>query len=208
MPRSPSENKVKPGAPVWKVEWVYGENLNRRLVCLFQKLRPALLKELPHVMTSSTNVWIVFIEFFTVIKHQVDVNDESLEVLIPEIRKKTKKNKNILLLVQLTQSWCIPYCSVTKTHFLRNTTPTLNSVQRPRRLSLEERTNRSEGNLLAAHKLLTYGGEVHRFLDDLPVAGDRFQVDGCEKRPCILMPLQLSKENPDGSTNTHTYTHS
>lgn len=123
--------KVKPGAPVWKVEWVYWEDLNRRLVCLFQKLSPALLKELPHVMTSSTNVWIVFIKFFAVIKDQVDVNDESLQVLI-----------------------------------------------------------------LAAHKLLTYGGEVHRFLDDLPVAGDRFQVDRCEKRPCILMPLQLSKENP------------
>ena len=79
-------------------------------------------------------------------------------------------------------------------------------MQRPRRFSQEERTNKSEGNLLAAHKLLTYGGEVHRFLDDLPVAGDRFQVDGCEKRPCILMPLQLSKEYPD-STNTHKYTH-
>lgn len=55
------------------------------LVCLFQKLSPALLKELPHVMTSSTNVWIVFIEFFTVIKDQVDIDDERLQVLIPEI---------------------------------------------------------------------------------------------------------------------------
>ena len=49
-------------------------------------------------MTSSTNVWIVFIEFFTVIKHQVDVNDESLEVLIPEI----KKNKQNILLLEST----------------------------------------------------------------------------------------------------------
>lgn len=36
-------------------------------------------------MTSSTNVWIVFIEFFTVIKDQVDIDDERLQVLIPEI---------------------------------------------------------------------------------------------------------------------------
>lgn len=55
---------------------------------MFQKLSPALLKELPHVMTSSTNVWIVFIEFFTVIKDQVDIDDERLQVLIPEILKK------------------------------------------------------------------------------------------------------------------------
>lgn len=64
-------------------------DLNRRLVCLFQKLSPSLLKELPHVVTSSTNFGIVFIEFFAVIVDQVDINDESLQVLIPEINEKS-----------------------------------------------------------------------------------------------------------------------
>lgn len=68
-----------------------------------------------------------------------------------------------------------------------------------------ERTNTSDGNLLAAHKLLTYGGEVHRFLDDLPVSRDRFQVDGCEKRPCILMAFQLSKQHPVECKNTQRH---
>lgn len=179
-----------------------GENLNRLLVCLFQKLSPALLKELPHVMTSSTNVWIVFIELFAVIKHQVDVNDESLQVLIPEI----KKTKTLGEKVQLTYSWCITHYCVTKTYFLKNT---LNSVQRPRRCSTNKKKEQTgDGNSLAAHKLLTYGGEVHRFLDDLLVARDWFQVDGCEERPCILMPLKLSKEYPEEHTSTDkTHTH-
>lgn len=60
----------------------------------------------------------------------------------------------------------------------------------------EKKRDRSDGNLLAAHKLLTYGGEVHWFLDDLPVSRDRFQVDRGEKRPCILMAFQLSEQNP------------
>lgn len=61
----------------------------------------------------------------------------------------------------------------------------------------------TSGNLLAAHKLLAYGGEVHGLLDDFSVAGDRFQVDGCEERPCILMPLQLSKKYSGQHTCKH-----
>lgn len=186
--------KVKPGAPIWKVECVYGENLNRLLVCLFQKLSPALLEELPHVMTSSTNVWIVFIEFFAVIKDQVNINDESLQILIPEIKKKSQREK-----AQLTYSWYITYCGVTINVFSEKHYSDFKFCAKT--------TKRSDGDLLAAHKLLTYGGEVHRFLDDLPVARDRFLVDGCEKRPCILMPLQLSKEYPVEHTNTQIHTH-
>lgn len=57
-----------------------------------------------------------------------------------------------------------PSC-LTKTLFPEK--HSLYSVQRPLK-----GTNRGDGNSLAAHKLLTYGGEVHRFLDDLLVAGD------------------------------------
>lgn len=65
-------------------------------------------------------------------------------------------------------------------------------------MQIQERRKGREvaGNLLAAHKLLTYGGEVHWFFDDLPVSRDRFQVDRGEKRPCILMAFQLSEQDP------------
>lgn len=56
--------------------------IDKVLVCLFEKFSPTLLEKLPHVVTGSTNVRIVFIEFFAVIKHQVDINDKSLQVLI------------------------------------------------------------------------------------------------------------------------------
>lgn len=74
-----------------------------------------------------------------------------------------------------------------------NTTWTLEIICEYRR---KEKTQGSDGNLLAAHKLLTYGGKVHWFLDDLPVSRDRFQVDRGEKRPCILMAFQLSEQHP------------
>lgn len=57
---------------------------SRILVCLFQKLRPALLEKLPHVVAGSANVRVVLVEFLAVVKHQVDVDDESLQILIPE----------------------------------------------------------------------------------------------------------------------------
>lgn len=104
------KTNVKPGAPVWKVEWVYGENLNRRLICLFQKLSPALLEELPHVMTSSTNVWIVFVVFFAVIKDQVNIDDEGLKVLIPEIKKRVLSWDQML--------WCNPKLHAAGTYWL------------------------------------------------------------------------------------------
>lgn len=62
-------------------------------------------------------------------------------------------------------------------------------------------TNRTAGDSLAADELLSYGGEVHRFLDDLLVARDRFQVDGSEKWPRVLMSLQLRKQNPVNKQN-------
>ena len=39
-------------------------------------------------MTGSANVWIVFIEFFAVVKDQLDIDDEGLQIWIP-----VKKNK-------------------------------------------------------------------------------------------------------------------
>lgn len=54
---------------------------------------------------------------------------------------------------------------------------------------------RQDKNSLAADKLLSYGGEVHGFLDDLLVTRDRFQVDRCEKRPRILMTLKLGQKD-------------
>ena len=140
-------------------------------------------------MTGSANVWIVFIEFFAVVKDQVDIDDESLQILIPEKKQKTYIN-----------------------HFLNNISFSefcYSVTFKPWRISAVK--NRTSGgdrwNSLAAHKLLTYGGEVHWLLDDLPVARDWLQVDGWEERPCILMPLQLSKEYPDEHTHTHTHTH-
>lgn len=78
------QESVEGGALVWKMRTVFtGKNLKRYcLVCLFQKLSPALLKKLPHIVTCSTNVWIVFIELFAVVKHQVNINDEGLQILI------------------------------------------------------------------------------------------------------------------------------
>ena len=43
--------------------------------------------------------------------------------------------------------------------------------------------------LLAADKLLPDSGEVHGLLDDLPVAWHRLEVDRCEERPGVLVPL-------------------
>lgn len=56
--------------------------VNSFLVCLFEKLSPTLLEKLPHVVTGSTDVRVVFVEFFAVIEHEVDVDDERLQVLI------------------------------------------------------------------------------------------------------------------------------
>ena len=40
-------------------------------------------------MTGSANVWIAVIEFFAVVKDQVDIDEEGLQILIPEKKKKT-----------------------------------------------------------------------------------------------------------------------
>lgn len=53
-------------------------------VGLLQKFRPPLLEELSHVVSGPADVRVVLVELLAVVEHQVDVDDERLQVLIPE----------------------------------------------------------------------------------------------------------------------------
>lgn len=55
-------------------------------VSLLQELGPPLLKELPHVVSRAANVRVVLVELLAIVEHQVDVNDERLEVLVPKTK--------------------------------------------------------------------------------------------------------------------------
>ena len=65
-------------------EW---RSVRAGLVSLLQKFGPSLLEELPHVVSCSADVGVVLVELLAVIENQVDIDDESLQVLISEMKK-------------------------------------------------------------------------------------------------------------------------
>lgn len=56
-----------------------------------------------------------------------------------------------------------------------------------------------KNNILVVGELFSDGGEVHGFLDDLPVSRYGFVVDWCKEGPGILMGLQLSQQHSGGN---------
>lgn len=68
---------------VWYVE--RSTESSHLIIFLFQQFSPSFVKESPHVVSGSSDFWIVFVEFFTIIKNQVHVNDECLQIQVPEI---------------------------------------------------------------------------------------------------------------------------
>lgn len=70
-------------------------NAPNRSVSLLQELSPSLLKELPHVVSRTANVRVVLVKLLTVVEHQVDINDERLEVLVPKDRERPSKSERV-----------------------------------------------------------------------------------------------------------------
>lgn len=54
------------------------------LVDLFQELSPSPLKKSPHTVSCTSNVRIILIELFTVLKNQVNINDKCLQIQVSE----------------------------------------------------------------------------------------------------------------------------
>lgn len=58
---------------------------------MFQELSPSPLKKSPHIVSCTSNVRIILIKLFTVLKNQVNVNDKCLQIQV-------SKNKNTCLI--------------------------------------------------------------------------------------------------------------
>lgn len=59
--------------------------------------------------------------------------------------------------------------------------------------------------LLAVGEFVSDCGEVHGFPDHLTISRDRFGIDGSQKRPGVLMALQLGQENSDEQKERRFY---
>lgn len=79
----------------------FSEDYEPVLVDLFQELRPSPLKKSPHTVSCTSNVRLILIELFTVLKNQININYKCLQIQVSEnenaclikITFSTSKNK-------------------------------------------------------------------------------------------------------------------
>lgn len=55
-----------------------------------QQLSPLFVKKVPHAVSGSPYIWIILIEFFTVLEYQIHVNHKTVQIWVPVIDKKNK----------------------------------------------------------------------------------------------------------------------
>lgn len=71
----------------------WGDEYEVHWSILLQQLGPSFVKESPHAVAGLSNLWIILIKFFTVLKNKIHVHNEAFQIQVPVItRKKFKLN--------------------------------------------------------------------------------------------------------------------